>query len=227
MEIPKLKRSSRSREFNFWSSEIKDEIVYRYLFGEISHRNLESEVIGLEGKQKVGYQSMGILHYLGIVGSFKGIFKDMSIEDAITSMEEDIQDFSLIISMLRRHKAGKSELGTLEQYNKDLAQKIFDSRKVDSIKRKSRLKKSSSKASEKLVTTIVYDRNPDVVAEVLERANGNCEKCMQPAPFLRASDGTPYLECHHKVPLSKGGEDTVENAIGVCPNCHRELHFGM
>jgi hypothetical protein len=28
------------------------------------------------------------------------------------------------------------------------------------------------------------------------------------------------------VPLARGGEDTVENAVAVCPNCHREAHFG-
>ena len=31
---------------------------------------------------------------------------------------------------------------------------------------------------------------------VLARANGKCEGCSAPAPFLR-SDGTPYLEPHH------------------------------
>lgn len=33
-------------------------------------------------------------------------------------------------------------------------------------------------------------------------------------------------EVHHKVPLSAGGDDTVENAIALCPNCHRKAHFG-
>jgi hypothetical protein len=76
------------------------------------------------------------------------------------------------------------------------------------------------------VTTKAFRRNPDVIAEVLIRANGICERCKKEAPFKRASDGTPYLEVHHKIRLADGGEDTVENAIAVCPNCHRELHFG-
>lgn len=58
------------------------------------------------------------------------------------------------------------------------------------------------------------------------RANGYCEGCENPAPFIRPSDGTPYLEVHHIVPLAEDGEDTVENAIALCPNCHREVHFG-
>lgn len=45
------------------------------------------------------------------------------------------------------------------------------------------------------------------------------------APFLRKKDNSPYLEVHHIITLANGVDDTVENAIAVCPNCHRELHF--
>ena len=72
-----------------------------------------------------------------------------------------------------------------------------------------------------------YRRNPDVVAEVLKRASGNCEECENEAPFIKASDGSPYLEVHHVQMLSARGEDTVENAIAVCPNCHKRLHYGV
>jgi 5-methylcytosine-specific restriction endonuclease McrA len=72
-----------------------------------------------------------------------------------------------------------------------------------------------------------FKRNADVIAEVLLRANGHCENCGKEAPFKRAKDGTSYLEVHHKIMLSQGGEDTVENAIATCQNCHRELHFGV
>ena len=71
-----------------------------------------------------------------------------------------------------------------------------------------------------------YKRNADVIVEVLIRAKGSCEQCKSKAPFSKKSDGTPYLEVHHKVQLSNGGDDTVENAIALCPNCHRERHYG-
>jgi len=77
-----------------------------------------------------------------------------------------------------------------------------------------------------LVQTKVFIRNPDVVAEVLLRASGICEHCNRKAPFLRAKDRSPYLEVHHKRQLANGGKDTVENAIALCPNCHREAHYG-
>ncbi|WP_257605301.1 HNH endonuclease [Pseudomonas sp. UMAB-40] len=72
-----------------------------------------------------------------------------------------------------------------------------------------------------------FNRNPYVVVEVLERAQGVCEGCKLAAPFTRKSNGTPYLEVHHQVKLAEGGADTVENAFALCPNCHRERHHGI
>jgi 5-methylcytosine-specific restriction protein A len=77
------------------------------------------------------------------------------------------------------------------------------------------------------VVQLVFRRNADVVAEVLERASAHCESCKRPAPFRRTSNGSPYLEVHHKKTLADGGEDTVENAIALCPNCHRKEHHGV
>ena len=69
-----------------------------------------------------------------------------------------------------------------------------------------------------------YPRSPYVVAERLYLADGRCEKCKKKAPFLRQSDGTPFLEVHHVKPLSVGGTDTVDNTQALCPNCHSEVH---
>ncbi len=77
------------------------------------------------------------------------------------------------------------------------------------------------------VTTTVYLRNPDVTATTLLRAAGTCEGCSTPAPFLRRTDNSPYLEVHHRIPLANGGPDTVANAIALCPNCHRHAHHGQ
>ena len=95
----------------------------------------------------------------------------------------------------------------------------------DELKR--RLENFSRKPDKIEVLTHAYMRNPYVVIEVLNRSEGICELCKNAAPFIRKSDGTPYLEIHHLVPLSEGGEDTLENAIALCPNCHRKMHYGI
>ena len=55
-------------------------------------------------------------------------------------------------------------------------------------------------------TTIVYDRNPRIIALVECRAAGKCELCGSKAPFTRP-DGTLYLEVHHIIPLADDGEE--------------------
>jgi 5-methylcytosine-specific restriction protein A len=88
-----------------------------------------------------------------------------------------------------------------------------------------RLQQASPMPEQQIVLARIFRRNPDVIAEVLLRAKGVCEGCTEAAPFLRA-DGRPYLEVHHLQPLAERGADTVENAIALCPNCHRERHYG-
>lgn len=71
-----------------------------------------------------------------------------------------------------------------------------------------------------------YARDPKVKAWVLKEANGQCECCEADAPFTTA-EGEPFLEVHHLRRLADGGSDTVSNAVALCPNCHREMHYGI
>lgn len=72
-------------------------------------------------------------------------------------------------------------------------------------------------------STPEFIRCPKVVAWILMKAEGRCEQCLNPAPFCRP-DGSAYLEVHHVQPLAEGGPDTVENAVALCPTCHRAVH---
>ena len=81
-----------------------------------------------------------------------------------------------------------------------------------------------SKPNKSHVNTTVYHRDPVIAAAVKERAQGICDLCCQPAPFNRPN-GLPYLEEHHLIRLADGGEDSINNAIALCPNCHRKMHI--
>ncbi len=72
----------------------------------------------------------------------------------------------------------------------------------------------------------IYQRSRKVAHYVLMRANGACESCEKPAPFMK-KDGTPYLEPHHVNRLSDGGLDHPRYVGAVCPSCHREIHSGV
>ncbi|EPE2206670.1 HNH endonuclease [Vibrio parahaemolyticus] len=112
------------------------------------------------------------------------------------------------------------------EYKVTFENEVNESLDDSSENRQRRLASRSTKP--KVVYRLVQDyrRDPDVVAEALYRAEGFCEKCKEKAPFIKRSNGEPYLEVHHIIPLSQGGLDSLENVISLCPNCHREIHFG-
>jgi 5-methylcytosine-specific restriction enzyme A len=67
-------------------------------------------------------------------------------------------------------------------------------------------------------------RDPAVRNNVKRRANGHCEYCGK-SGFVDAA-GEAYLECHHIIALANQGHDQMWNVIALCPDHHREAHFG-
>ncbi|MGE5540226.1 MAG: HNH endonuclease [Gemmatimonas sp.] len=72
---------------------------------------------------------------------------------------------------------------------------------------------------------MTYARDSRVRSQVLLRAAGKCEYCGQHG--FSGVSGAPYLECHHIIALANDGSDRVDNVIALCPNDHREAHFGV
>jgi 5-methylcytosine-specific restriction protein A len=149
----------------------------------------------------------------------EGLFKYKSLEKD----ESGARWFRLVKTDL---KDKRTEI-TLDAYIKELEQQVEASKNSSKEDRQARLKNASKKPQKQKITVSGYKRNPDVIAEVLDRANGVCEGCKELAPFTRSKDNSPYLEVHHIIHLANDGEDTVENAIALCPNCHRNRHFGI
>lgn len=137
---------------------------------------------------------------------------------------DDIPSLGALISKyLNVAEAPESDASILmAEFEEQIARSMADS--IEN--RRKRLNSAPTKPRKIKATTSVFVRNPDVVAEVLHRASGSCEGCNSKAPFSRRLSGVPYLEVHHKTPLTQGGDDTVQNATALCPNCHRERHYG-
>jgi len=72
--------------------------------------------------------------------------------------------------------------------------------------------------------TLTFKRDGNVREFVKSRSQGMCELCGK-LGFLMPS-GQYYIETHHIIYLSKNGQDTPQNVIGLCPDHHREAHFG-
>ena len=70
----------------------------------------------------------------------------------------------------------------------------------------------------------IYKRNPYISEYAKLRARGMCQLCGNKAPF-NDKKGKPYLESHHIIWLSKGGFDSIDNIVALCPNCHKKMHI--
>ena len=76
-----------------------------------------------------------------------------------------------------------------------------------------------------------YPRSMAVAADVLARADYQCEIDSTHTTFISNKTGKPYMEIHHLVPIAYSDcfdydLDVPANAIALCCNCHRKIHFG-
>jgi 5-methylcytosine-specific restriction protein A len=171
-------------------------------------------------------------YYLDRIGSE---FGPVVLRTALSSLWLHLRYYegvrNVTMNMLRgvaaKHQALASTSETFEELQAAFDESVVRASKDTSLKRLSRLRKAPKIPARVPVVVFAFERNPDVVVEVLLRAKGKCARCRKAAPFLRQKDGSPYLEVHHLVQLADGGEDTVENAAALCPNCHRDLHYGV
>lgn len=159
----------------------------------------------------------------------------------VKSYEYRMQNISYVYSLQGRHwvsglkparNVGSNVIKLLEQHiaaseGQNLSTNSGFDAAVEKLKQKPTALTPKGKKHPASVQTSVtqFVRDPEVVAWVLSQASGHCECCDVPAPFFR-EDGSPFLEVHHVQRLVDSGEDTVNNAIALCPNCHRELHYG-
>ena len=101
MKIPQMKNSGRAREFNQYDDIKKARILYLFLFKGLTHRELDKVVLDMDPFKSKGFQSMGVLHYLGLKQDFRHIFQNIEVDQAIEILKKDHQDFSASIKLLQ------------------------------------------------------------------------------------------------------------------------------
>ncbi len=84
-----------------------------------------------------------------------------------------------------------------------------------------------SEGDRRYVTHLLVERNKDVVSVLKNNTNWICEICN-----LNFIDiyGVPYIEAHHKIPLSSYSSKytiNVDDLALLCPNCHKAVHIHM
>lgn len=224
--------------------------LYASTTSDLNNIHYVADIVGWENKKSISNERLAFLnsHIQQFQMGEKEIYKEGINLISIKNLKRLLQPIPVSncikiedsTPVIPRSQAGRfSYIYPLEiretsasLYNNSLLEKELEVTTKESIKDSqekilSRLT-NASRLPEKVQTVSTgFKRNPDVVAYVLKRAKGVCELCNKPAPFIKVSDNTPYLEVHHWTSLAEGGEDTKDNAAALCPNCHKEAHFGI
>ena len=84
-----------------------------------------------------------------------------------------------------------------------------------------------SEGDKRYVTHLMVERNKDVVSALKNSTNWVCEIC--DLNFMELY-GVPYIEAHHKIPISSYTSKYIvkqDDLALLCPNCHKAVHIHM
>jgi len=93
------------------------------------------------------------------------------------------------------------------------------------LRKKALSNSNKSPKASTIILTEYKNRSIEIKKYALLRANGNCENCEKEAPFVNLNE-IPFLEVHHIFSLADEGPDHPVNVAAICPNCHKEAHYG-
>ena len=212
MIVPKLEKSSRSREYFTYDDSEHAAVVRQYLFDGKSHRRLDGDVLGLDPESSKGWQSMGILHFLGLKGNFKGLFSELTIDQAVAELKNSTNDdYSEIITLL----SGAYEAED-EQLTEDIESETAECYEVQEEGKKVQY------------YTTRYERKPKNRKAAIKIHGTRFMACGFDFEKVYGERGKDYIEVHHVVPLADRDEivdiDPAKDLIVVCANCHRMIH---
>lgn len=80
-------------------------------------------------------------------------------------------------------------------------------------------------------STNSYKRDAKTGFLALKLANFQCELNKEHKTFISNSTSENYVEAHHIIPMKYYDDfeksiDNEANIVALCPNCHRQLHYG-
>jgi 5-methylcytosine-specific restriction enzyme A len=246
-KLPLLEEgSSRDREIKQFGVRKVEEIIYQHLFFDRDHRYLDKEVLyKLDGSTK-GRISANILYHFGIKGRnefnrarFRGIFKDISLQQGIEILENHlnfdyphksnlvriIEHLNNLLTRMEREKDTEyieeihNQIGASLHTSKNIP--IEDEVKVPRIANDSNNSRTS------------YIRDAKIAVDAVIFADFKCEVDNYHRSFTSRKYGRNYVEAHHLVPMkyqerfSGASLDVPANIVALCPNCHRLIHHGI
>ncbi|MGG1630325.1 HNH endonuclease [Rossellomorea sp. NRS-1567] len=209
--LPPLKPNNRDREYNFYSDELKAQVIYEHLFNNKMHRWMDINVLGANGNTN-GRNSANILYYLGLKADYRGFFEGQSIDEVIEILNSKGERYADVVRLLKV-QAKTSRL--YETVISDIeAQEIEEGNYVEGTKKSYFVNK--------------YERDPKNRKKAIEIHGLNCWVCSFNFEEVYGERGRDFIEIHHIKPLSTLQEAVVINPatdlVPLCANCHRMIH---
>jgi hypothetical protein len=140
LTFPTIRPTQRDREYKQVTPQLRDQVVYEYIFNSKSHRWLDEQVLHLDPIYSRGYMSMGLLHYIGLWDEHKGYFDGKSVEDAINLLtKQHKNEFKSVIDSLIRMQHQIYSDDSIDQFTKNenvqcLIKKLGTSQYTDGVR---------------------------------------------------------------------------------------------
>ena len=252
--FPELNPVSRNREYKKFSNDLlRGEVVYKWMVEGWSTRAIDLGVLNFNdyypNSEVNGYQSMGILHFLGLRREHQGYFSNMSIADIVATiyvLKDTISGFVRVYGLLLSYiqhtfytERCKHPVRTVEEQSETEGQDRlrqywlagYDESEIDMRLEDGKLESAGdiyirrklrylSNGTLKVSIKDLYDYRCQVCGLVIYKKGWH--------QGMSRMEQWAYLDAdvHHILPLSKNGPDVRSNMICVCPTCHRKFHSG-
>ena len=175
-------------------------------------RKIDREILCLKDKDSHGYQSMGILHHIGLQKAFQGLFKYISMVEAIQLLKETGDpDYKQLISILSgfEYDFEFDDDDDLNQVREDIYEVHVEGKKIGYY-------------------TTRYERSPKNRKAAIEIHGKKCMACGFDFEKVYGPLGKNFIEVHHTKPLSSVDEEVVvdseKDLVVLCSNCHSMIH---
>lgn len=201
VSFPVLEKTEKSSVYDKYTKQQISQVVKGFLFINKSHRDLDEEVLGLDSTLSKGWETMAVLHHIGLRGKHKNFFSGYSLEEAVKMLEK--QEMQPLVSILTVD-AITSEFSDVETVISGVEGKRI------------------------AIYTYKYERNPNLRKAAIKKHGYTCKSCGFDFEKVYGELGKEFIEVHHIKPLYTLEKEVEINPetdlIPLCSNCHRMIH---
>ncbi len=206
--VPPLRYSSRRGDWDLLPESLKDSMLYAYLFDGMTLRELDEAFLLEDPLKTKGFLSVRILHYMGVTGDFRGIYRDLKLSEGIASLNYQGEDYRHLVEALSRYG-----------YSLYRQEKYSENDNLNSVVRD---------GGRYLYYSTKYERSSILRREAIDYHGKACMACGFDFEGFYGDLGRDFIEVHHTLGYQDPAQDLIVDVrtdmVCLCSNCHRMVH---